>query len=74
MLRLQWWVAVIQAEGMKPEENKEILWSPVQMLRNVSHKPNPDGVNDEQGLSLTSYLSSFVFHHDAKCPLSLQLL
>lgn len=47
MLRPQWWVAVIQAEGMKAEENKEILWSPVQMLRNVYHKPNPDGLNDE---------------------------
>lgn len=42
MLHLQWWVAEIQAEG-----NKEILWSLVQMLTNVYHKPNPDGLNDE---------------------------
>lgn len=65
---LQGWVAVIQDEVTKAKEKKEILQSPVQMLRNVYHKPNPDVLTDEQVLSLISYLSSFEFHHHAKCP------
>lgn len=47
---------MIQGEGTKKKikkknkEKKEILQSPVQMLRNVYHKPNPDGLSDEQAL------------------------
>ncbi|KAJ7397182.1 hypothetical protein BTVI_137738 [Pitangus sulphuratus] len=60
---------------MEDEENKEILWSRLQMLRNVYHKPNPDGLNDDCENSIMSLGWTFIPESEGPpCPLLGRLL